>query len=185
MLEESPPDRDPAYRCIGTWPSVEGIDSWATGDRFRVSVPEPLEFALDRTNPGKMFAFSKVQIPVMRDDLLAAIREAGVSNLDAYRAVIRDPLDGTVHQGYFAVNIVGAVAAVDWEKSEFDPEIPERLVSADFDRVVIDESKTGGALMFRLAECVSGIVIHEKVRDRLIARGFGFLGFIDPKDWVG
>jgi len=51
--------------------------------------------------------------------------------------------------------------------------------------LTIDESKTRGALMFRLAEAVNGIVVHKSVKNAIEAAGVDTLTFIPPEEWVG
>ena len=76
------------------------------------------------------------------------------------------------------------VAAADLAASRYDaPEGP--LISVDFDSLAIDDAKTGGALMFRLAECVTCIIVHESVRNIVEAEGIDTLDFLDPKNWIG
>ena len=51
--------------------------------------------------------------------------------------------------------------------------------------LVIDESRTHGELMFRLAESVTGVVVHEKVKSHLEEAGFDDLTSVDPAEWIG
>ena len=45
--------------------------------------------------------------------------------------------------------------------------------------------KAGGELMFRLLENSSAIMVHEKVKDHLLSKGFDMLTFIESVDWIG
>jgi hypothetical protein len=54
-----------------------------------------------------------------------------------------------------------------------------------FESLVIDEAKAQGQLLFRLAESVSTILIHEKVVSRLRSTGDFGLTFLDLADFVG
>ena len=75
---------------IDEYPEVEGIDTWLLGTPFTVEVPEPLEFILDDSFPGRLpDFFSSGMPPLMSDRLLEALREIGVDNLDTYRAVLK------------------------------------------------------------------------------------------------
>jgi hypothetical protein len=49
-------------------------------------------------------------------------------------------------------------------------------------RFAADEKKARGALIFRLAESVNAILVHERLRDHLIANGFRNLEFLEPTD---
>ena len=61
----------------------------------------------------------------------------------------------------------------------------EPIIDVDFDGVAINEEKTNGAYMFRLAECVSGILVRENVKEALDAAKIPYLDFIEPKDFIG
>jgi hypothetical protein len=158
---------------------------WQTGRRFETPPPTPVEVTLNPEFPGIMVPMFDSGILLLSDPMLAAIRSAGVDNLDTYDAVIRDPATGKSYTNYKAVNIIGVVACADLSKSTYRAPSGSALVDTDFDSLAIDEKKTGGALMFRLAECVTAIVIHAKVRKALESKGIEYLDYYDPKDWVG
>jgi hypothetical protein len=48
----------------------------------------------------------------------------------------------------------------------------------------IDELKIKGALMFRLAECITAIVIHDSVKRTIESAGIDTLEFVSPDKWV-
>lgn len=82
-----------------------------------------------------------------------------------------------------AVNILGLVAAADMQKSIATVHDGIPLIDVDFDELVIDEKKTKGIKMFRLAESTNAILVHESLRDALIEKGFGEdLAFYDLKE---
>jgi hypothetical protein len=175
-------------RQIGIYPSfAQQSGAWITGERLEVDVPQPLEFELDPLVPGEMPVFFKTgNIPLMREDLVLRLQELGVDNIDAYSATIRDPQTGQAWTDYKAVNIVGVVAAADLSQSKFvaaDPPIIDVL----FDKLVIDESKVHGLLLFRLAQNLSAVVADERIRRAIASdRGrFPHMVFIKPEDWAG
>ena len=159
---------------------------WQTGGRFEEPPPVPVQVELNPDFlPGVMVPMFDSGILLFSDPMLAALAEAGVDNLDVYDAVLTDPTTGEKHTNYKAVNIVGAIAAADLGKSEWDAPSGTAIIDTDFDSLTIDEKKTGGALMFRLAECVTAVVVHEKVRAHLERRGIPYLDFTDPQDFIG
>ena len=113
------------------------------------------------------------------------MREAGVDNIDCYDAILFDPKTEQKFNNYKAVNIIGVIAAADLGKSKYNAPSGSALIDADFDSLVIDEVKTHGMLMFRLAECITAIVIHDKVRRHIEAKGIKYLNFVPPEKWVG
>jgi hypothetical protein len=159
--------------------------SWRTGHRFGAPPPVPVQVELNPEFPGEMMPMFDSGILLFSNRMLEALAAAGVDNLDSYDAVIRDPASGKSWTDYKAVNIVGVVACADLSKSKWSAPGGTPLVDADFDALVIDEKKAGDALMFRLAECVTAIVIHEKVRRSLEEHRIDFLDFTEPAQWVG
>ena len=159
---------------------------WQTGARFDEppSVPVQVELNADFL-PGVMVPMFDSGILLFSEPMLAALSEAGVDNLDVYDAVIIDPTTGETHTNYKAVNIIGAIAAADLSKSDWSAPSGSPIIDTDFDSLAIDEKKTGGALMFRLAECITAIVVHEKVRAQLGRHSIPYLDFTDPQDFVG
>lgn len=165
-------------RWIADTPFVEGLDWWS-GSVITVDVPDPLEFVLDPYSPGSsdedqyMGVLIETNPPVWRDDFIQALYDDGACNFDTYNVAITDPDDGTVHTHYKAVNILGLVAAADMEKSVATVHDGIPLIDVDFDTLVIDEKKTKGVKMFRLAESSNAILVYESLRDTLLEKGFG------------
>ncbi len=121
--------------------------------------------------------------PLWRDDFIAALKECGTYNFDLYEVAIRDLDDGTVHTNYKAVNVLGLVAAANMDKSVATVHDGIALIDVDFDELVVDETKTKDIQMFRLAESSNAILVHERLRDALLERGFGAdIAFYDLKE---
>jgi hypothetical protein len=179
----TPLDADPAD--LAELPEVDGVDSWMDGALITVPVPEPLEFALDPDEPGPLKEMYNLELLVMSERLVESLRKAGVDNLQVYRATIHDPANGSRRHDYRVVNIVGCVAAADMNRSLWSSPTGSPMVDVDFDRLVVDAGRAGELLLFRLAECVSAIVVHARVREALLAEGFASLTFMNPLDYVG
>lgn len=161
-------------------------DNWMRGYRLDDgAIPEPLEFELDPDTPGVMREFYAYRMPLMREDLVKAMQEAGVDNLQVYDAIIRDPETGETHTNYKAVNIVGLVSALDRAKADVEPDPPFGDIAMLLNSAPLDEKKAGDARLFRLEEKRSMIVIHESIKKFLEARGFTTLTFTDPAEWSG
>jgi hypothetical protein len=173
---------DPAG--MGDSPDFE-TGPWMSGGPLDFDVQELLEYTLDPEYPGELKPLYENAVPVMRDDLLEALQEAGVDNLELFRAVIRDEEKGIDYTNYKAFNIVGVVSCADMSKSQRMGTTNSTMIDVDFDSLVIDESKTGGALMFRLAEAVNAIVVHEKVKRNIKKRGIPGMTFYGPGEWTG
>ncbi len=59
------------------------------------------------------------------------------------------------------------------------------LLDTDFDSLVIDEEKTMGFRLFRLAENCSAIVVSEEVKVAIEERGIPGIVFYGPGEWSG
>jgi hypothetical protein len=165
-------------RRIGKRPFIKGV-SWWRGAVITAPVPEPLNFVLDPYSPGSpaedqyMGAVIETNPPVWRDDFIQAIRDCGVNNFDLYEVAIADPDSGAIHTNYKAVNILGLVTAADMQKSVATVHDGIPLIDVDFDKLVVDEKKTKGIKLFRLAESSNATLVHESLRNALLERGFG------------
>jgi hypothetical protein len=169
-------------QAIASEPTEEMV-SWMRGLTIETPLPTPIEVEMD--GDGIMMPMFKRGILLFRDDLIQAMESAGVDNMDYYDTVLIDPVANVRYDNYKAVNIIGLVAAADLQKSKYTAPSGVPMIDTNFDSVVIDEEKAMGLLMFRMAECVSAIVIHEKVKDYIEQAGIKYLDFIKPKKWFG
>ena len=165
---------------ISEEPDMEdGMDNWIGGERLPGKVVEPLVFSIEDEDEGNLLPVFFGAIPLMQAEVVNALLECGVDNLETFDAVIREVDSGREHRGYRAVNIVGLVGASDPDASDGVDigTVKDGLKTVFFRRLVLDESKIRGLLMFRLAESLSKVVVHEKVRSHLIERGFDRIRF--------
>ncbi|MFO0607167.1 MAG: hypothetical protein U0324_28655 [Polyangiales bacterium] len=164
-----------------------GDAGWFRGARFAAPPDEPLvvEVVEEYEEDTAPLSWSP-SVPLMRDDLVACLRGCGVDNLDAYPAVIVGEETGLELRGYSAVNLVGLVRAASPAGTAYGPGTASRLLDADIDALAIDPARAMGLLMFRLAECVTGVVVHDSVRRAVEARReFRDVRFVEPADWMG
>jgi len=165
-----------------SYPRIDGI-WWNDGARFKQVIPTPIGVSLkplEERSPdhGPMMpALFLGPIPLFREDFIASLKAGGLDNLDFYEARITDPDTGAVFSNYKAVNVIGIIAAADMGRSTATVHDGIPLVDVEFDELVVDEDKTGGMLMFRLAENNSAILVHERLRDHLLAANFDGLEF--------
>jgi hypothetical protein len=161
---------------------------WDSGCRFDADVRVPVEVSLQPFNANSpeespaLPAFIDGVVPLMRLDLIEALRAAGVSNLDLYDAVLIDPDTGARHTDYRAFNLIGAVAAADLAASQLQGADGAALINVSFDRLVLNAGLSAGLLMFRLAENNAAIVVHGSVKQALLAAGFDELEFFKPEN---
>ncbi len=157
---------------------------WDVGKRFKSPPPNPIIVKTTDERHGQIAEMIKVPLPLMSRRLADILGSAGISNIDFYDAEIQDEIENCVHRSHLAFNLIGTVAAADLAKSDYSTDSSD-MISVDFDSLFIDQVKTRGALMFRLAESVNGIVVHESVKNAIEAAGINTLTFIPPEEWVG
>jgi len=151
---------------------------WFQGSRFVDAPPEPFEIKLlpyDENDPDQAPltpSFYDDTVVLMRDDLIEAMETFGVDNLDTYAVNLTDPDDGSVRTDYKAVNIIGLIGAADMNKSIATVHNNIPLVDVSFDKIVLHEEKIQDFLLFRMAENMMTILIHEHLRDYLLKKGF-------------
>jgi hypothetical protein len=147
--------------------------------------PLPVRAEIEPAHAGAMQDLIEAPLPLMSARLRQAMLDAGVHNIDFYPAEISDRRSGNVITDYFAFNIVGKIAAADLATTVFAPENEARMISADIDALGIDQAKGGGALVFRLAESVNAIVVHEQVQRQIDSANIDGVAFADPQEWAG
>ncbi len=133
----------------------------------------------------RKWAYKACIPPLFHKELVKAIRECGVDNLEAYDVRIVDSATNEICEDYQAVNIVGLIKAVDMDQSVATPHSDDGLVDTDFDSVKLDEAAIKGQLMFRLAESINAVVVHQSVKEYLESKGGFELTFTKPENWVG
>jgi hypothetical protein len=170
---------------LGASPLVEGVDSWIKGIPIDVPVPAPIEMELDPQEPGAVLDLYQLDVLIMSKRLIDALGEAGVDNLEVFDLVLVDPATGARLKTHRLVNVVGAVACADMARSKTLATRGPAMIDVDFDSLAIDETRTEGFLFFRLAECLTAILVHDRVRRHLIDRGFTSLTFQPPAEFVG
>jgi hypothetical protein len=181
LLEKDPfPEPEPyRTRCMG-WNKDLADSDFIEGRHLDLTVETPYEFELrEYTEGGNGLAeFYYEAFPLMRDDLIGVLQSAGVDNLQLYPAVLRDLKTGLERRDYKVVNIVGKIAAADMAKSTYVDMGGLGMIAVGFQDLVIDESKARAQRLFRLAESLTSVVIHESVKERLETAGFKYLRYL-------
>jgi len=107
--------------------------------------------------------------PLMSDDLIKTILEAGVKNLQFFPVLIKDMQRGeTVEKVYKFFNIIGLISCADMEGSRHSSVGGTYY----FHDLAVNEANTNGELLFRLAEAPSEIIVAEKVAEAINKGGF-------------
>ncbi len=159
-------------------------DNWMLARPFSVPVQEPVEVTVVPDNEeGILLPFYGVP-QIMRTDVLKVLVDVGVNNIDVYKAVLRRE-DGTlVSDDYVAYNILGAVRATDLPGTKFAAENPSRMIDASIQNLTVTEESARGLLLFRLAESIRLIVVHEKVKKAMEASAIPYIVFLGEGDSI-
>jgi hypothetical protein len=173
-----PKDENDGYYMVEDGVDFDGVRSWALGQPFEKPPPEPIRLDLVPINdftgvPPDMF---DGYMCLMSKSMVDTVKSMGVDNIETYRAILDDKPNGREFE-YFAVNILGVVAAANLGESEWENLDGPALLDTHFDKLVVDPKKARGQFMFRLAEDTGTIVVHERVKQALEAKGLATLTF--------
>lgn len=185
MLEcVAPEDWDDPALVEGIPPPI-GEASWRLGRRFKVEPHLPVVVNLHADYGVQLKELRNVDALLMTRRLHQALVAAGVGNLDAYPAIVRHAGRSFETADYVACNLIGLVPAANIRAATVDNSQETGPIDADVEGVAIDERAAAGALMFRLAENTSAVVVHRSVRAHLLAEGFDMLTFVPAREWIG
>ena len=172
------------HNCI----EVGNVWNWRNGKKLKPNeenVPVPINIGFEpfRNYTGPPRELCDVGVPIMSKRLADALAEVGVDNLQLFPVILRNTVTGQVYD-YLAFKVVGLVAAADLNASESTVHDDKPVADMSFETLVIDETKTHSLLMFRLAENINALMVHDKVRKHILSKGIDTLTFTRPEDWV-
>lgn len=186
--EEPLNENGEALMRIGNTFQVGDVWSWKSGQRFEdgeanFESPIRIEFEPLRGYVGSPVDLLDLGIPIMSERVAVAMEAAGVSNIEWFDALITNVVTRQTF-AYRAYNVIGLIAAADLGKSEWESADAKLVGDVSFEALALDASKAKGALLFRLAENVNALVVHERVRATIEGVGIATLKFALPEDWV-
>lgn len=152
--------------------SFEGVRSWACGEVLPDTLPCPIVIEIEKVGDPdddaavRPIAFNDANMCIATPAIVDALRACGLENLQFYPAVLRDSGSGT-EWPYFAINILGCVAAADLKKSDWINLDGAARGDSVFMDLVLDQDKLPGLEMFRLAEDTGTIIVSERVKQAL------------------
>jgi hypothetical protein len=148
------------------------IYRFAKGEPYEPK-PERLPFEFSFSEPiGKHLYDLYSGDCLMSVRLIEALQAAGVDNIRIFPATLIENTTGATRDDYRVVNIIGLVAAADLSQSKSIPLGGGHV----FTDLKVNEIKARELLMFRLAESLIDVVVHEKVA-RAVSEG-GFNGIL-------
>lgn len=172
---------DTSARITSTSGLPRRARNWITGAALEVAVPTPVQFVIEAEDEGTLGAYYTTGAPLMSRELVDCLRSCGVDTLELHDAVITEEVSGTEHRTHLAVNVVGLIAMYgSAQKSSL-----EGLSTWVHRGATIDPAAAQGALLFRLKESPSQVVLHRSVRDAIIALKLPLLRFTALEDFSG
>jgi hypothetical protein len=102
---------------------------------------------------------------VMSKRMVDILKKAGADNFQEFATELRNKETGEVSHDFVTVNLLGTVSCANVGESE----TTELGSTYYFHDLVIDPAKTGGLLLFRLAESMMDVLVHERVAKALMA----------------
>lgn len=166
---------------------IAGIRLWHNSRPIppeqKQNIPNPIEINFDvfRGYEGPPMEFEDLGIPVMSDRLYKVLVSCGVDSLEVFPAVLKNTSTQQKYK-YYAYKIYNVVPLMDKTASEYETYRNTEPVSIH--KFVADESKAHGLLMFRMAESITAIVVHESVKKAIQAAGIDTIEFIKPEDYT-
>lgn len=167
---------------LGSMPQLpeDDEDDWMFGQPFTVEPEQPIFVSIreDNENLTPLNFYKNPQ--VASKAFVDALVEAGVDNIVTYDVVLRSRTEPSITvDGYKAINIIGLVKAAGPGTVYLSD---SRIGDASMKNVELEPRSIKGLYMFRLAESMRTIVVHEKVKQHLEAKGFEDLIFTEPSD---
>jgi hypothetical protein len=144
---------------------------------------EPLRLTIKKSREtAPLPSYLPEPVPLISEALLSVLRSAGVDNIDVYRAELYFEDGRLASDRHYVFNLIGLVQAADMQRSAYDKDQPDRLVSMGFDALAIDPNASRGMLMFRLAEHVPTVIVHEAVKRAIEAAAIPLVSLLRPDD---
>ena len=156
---------------ITEYPTVPNKVSFLSGQFINQSLPNPLIFEVTvppNASPGHLLGS---MIPVASKAFINALHSAGVDNIQALPAILRNKAAKFEWTDYYALNIIGLIDCADMSASNFDPIIGTGALPplVAFDEIVLIGSKIGQYKMFRVSQSPIDMFMATTVLDSLIS----------------
>ncbi len=167
---------------LGSMPDLpeDDEDDWMFGQPFTVEPKQPIFVAIREDNENLTPLNFYKNPPVATQAFVDALVEAGVDNIVTYDVVLRSRTNPSFTiDGYKAINIIGLVKAAGPGTAYLTD---SRIGDASMEKLELEPRSIKGLYIFRLAESMRTIVVHEKVKKFLEAKGFDDLIFTEPGD---
>lgn len=146
--------------AVNDLPASMEIFDWLEGK----NMPGPGEgVLLDLSNNSGDYRGDIISgvITLYHTELKSALTKFGVDNIQYFPAILRNRITGKLENGYWIANIIGAIECVDMKNSVIEHR--PSGIGGYLHAFEIDEKRTNGASIFRLAEAPTLVIVTEKL----------------------
>lgn len=140
--------------------SLSANVSFLCGKMITAAIDNPLVFTTNAKAGGAMVDFKDSSFPIMSKRFLEIMQASGVNNLQTFPLIIKSEEDGAIWDDYFVVNVLGMSACADLSRSTYHKIMPGFY---SFNELAIHAEKAQDALLFRLQEDPTTIIMHRSV----------------------
>ncbi|WP_281557734.1 DUF1629 domain-containing protein [Thalassomonas sp. RHCl1] len=156
----------PVVGGLGYRESSIGCD-WLEGMKLD-SVPEQMLVTIENSPSSLPDYFEVSDAPIVSQAFISALSSAGADNFEAYPVLVK--INGKTVSGFFALNIIGRINALDQEKSDYvldSSEEPEDLVIVRMKSMALKSELIKAFHLFRLDEYQDVIIASESVKNKI------------------
>jgi len=158
---------------------------WIFGEQQRL--PEAaLEYRLIKDYKEPLYPIYELPIPLIRNDLLEGLLEAGVDNIQTFDALIHHPELGEIQGKYLAFNILGIIAT-----SSEAAEVMQHYVELEFETDEISGIQSDFSmipdelLIARFADRMGRIIVSDRLKQHITIGTEDGLVFFDLEEATG
>ncbi|WP_444993943.1 hypothetical protein [Aliikangiella sp. IMCC44359] len=154
-------------------------DDWMFGQTFTEEPEQPIHVEIQEGFEKKQLLPCFDHPFIANQEFVDALIEIGVDNIITYDVLLHNEDYSVTYEGYKAINIIGLIKAAGPGTVYLGD---SKLIDASIESLELEPRSIKGLYIFRLAESISTIVVHEKVKRHLESKGFHSLVFTDPGD---
>ena len=152
-------------------------NNWMYGRPFTIAPEEPMMVKIDEGDDDCQEVAFHENPAIASDAFIDALLEVGVDNIDTYEVILKSSTDENFQiHGYKAFNIIGRISLAGPDTTFLTE---SRQIDASIENYQPKPVVNEIPYIFRLAESISTIVIHEKVKNNLEAKGFKRLDIVE------
>lgn len=166
------------FQChLEEYPGWEEV-GWQMGRRIERPIPSPVRYHAQNMLQPNDLPFTGSTALLVSGTVVEVFRRLGVSGVDYYEAEIVRP-SGEVVTGYALLNILMTVECMDREKSVFTVRDWGAYQTFDVERLQVDANRVPpDAMVFRLLEDMTIVVVHETAKRALEDAGVSGMEFV-------